>query len=84
MTGEENLQNELVERVLQKIFSKSDLEKIFAEEGFKDANVDREFLNKLTANLVKKVFPEIDLTNPTAEEIIKASEIFSKRYKQNS
>lgn len=77
----ENLQNELVERVLNKVFSRADIEKLFAEEDLKDVQVDRKFLNILTADLVKKVFPNVDLTNATAEEIIKAAEIFSKQNK---
>lgn len=74
MLNEENLKKELANRVLKNFSSK---EKVSAEDLVDDAQVDEEFLQKLTFELIGKVAANPDMSEEEiAEEIIKMSEQF--------
>ena len=60
--GEENLQKELAERFLKRIFSTDNVEE------FKNFKGDKDFLNDLTYELVGKIFENLENKNFTAEK----------------
>ena len=74
MINEEILKKELANRLLKNFSSK---EKVSVEDLVDDAQVDEEFLQKLTLELIGKVAVNPDMSEEEiAEEIIKMSEQF--------
>ena len=73
MINEENLKNELTSRILKNFASK---EKVSADDLVDDAQVDEEFLQKLTMGLIGKIAFEQMTEEQLAEELIKMSAHF--------
>ena len=73
MINEENLKNELTSRILKNFASK---EKVSADDLVDDAQVDEEFLQKLTMGLIGKIAFEEMTEEQLAEELIKMSAHF--------
>lgn len=65
MLNEEILKNELAARLLAKLFAKDGS----IENAIKNSQVDEEFLNNLTNELVEKFLDGADLSEVTAEKI---------------